>query len=453
MHGIFSLSQLCTPLQACLQGSDVVISGVSTDTRTLREGDLFVALQGPNFDGHAFVTGAQQIGAVAALVTQPIECSLPQLIVADTRLALGTIAQLHRQRFSLPIVAVTGSCGKTTTKTLLANILKECGEVLATQGTLNNDIGVPLTLLGLAPQHEYAVIEMGANHANEIAYVTHLTHPNVAVITNAGPVHLEGFGDVAGVARVKGEIFQGLTETGIAVLNADDAFFYYWRELLANKPFISFGLQNTADVMAMDLSIDEQGFSHFNLQTLAGSIPIHLSLLGRHNVYNALAASAAALAIQVSLSDIKAGLENAQPVAKRMQQYRGINGALLIDDSYNANPVAFVAAIEVLVKQAGEPILVIGDMGELGERAEEYHYQLGIDAKRLGVQRLYAQGKLSRQATNAFGEGAYYFANKEQMIAALQKELSANSRVLIKGSRSARMEDVVDALKALEEKL
>lgn len=448
MHGIFSLSQLAEHLQARLQGAhDVVLTGVSTDSRSLREGDLFVALQGPHFDGHQFVKDVQQLGAAAALVSQPVATNLPQLIVPDTRLALGQIAKLHRQRFSIPLVAVTGSCGKTTTKSLLANIFKQCGEVLATQGTLNNDIGVPLTLLGLNLQHQYAVIEMGANHVNEIAYVTHLAQPNVAMITNAAPVHLEGFGDVAGVARVKGEIFQGLNEDGIAILNADDAYYHYWREIIGNKQCISFGINSQADVMAVNPDVDAQGYAQFTLQTKQGSVPIHMALLGKHNIYNAVAASSAALALNISLDKIKMGLETAQAVSKRMQQYRTASGACLIDDSYNANPVAFIAAIEVLVNQPGETILVIGDMGELGEKTKEYHYQLGIDAKRLGVKQLYAQGKLSHYAVTAFGEGAYHYPDQTQLILALQKVLHANHRVLIKGSRSARMENVVNALK------
>ena len=424
-------------------GNNASISGVSTDTRTIKHGQLFVALKGPNFDAHDFIEQAMQKGAVCCLVEKQnaTDCAL---VVDDALQALGKIASGWRAKFTKPIVAVTGSNGKTTVKEMLATILSHQGQVLATQGNLNNDIGLPLTLLRLDAKHDFAVIEMGANHAGEIAYLTEIGQPDVAIITNAGPAHLEGFGSIDGVAKAKGEIFSGLKRDGVAIINADDNYATFWKELANDKRIITFGLQSDADVSATyQVETDSRMLA---VSTPAGKIEIALQLLGQHNVMNALAAIAAAIAINVPLTAIKAGLEAVKPVAGRLQLKQGIAGSRIIDDTYNANPLSLQAALDVLSVFPGKHFLVLGDMGELGEDAERLHAEAGEQARRTGVERLYTLGELAKKAASTFGENAQNFSQYGELIAVLNKELDRDVTLVVKGSRLMHLEKVVMAV-------
>ncbi|MEQ6343043.1 MAG: UDP-N-acetylmuramoyl-tripeptide--D-alanyl-D-alanine ligase [Gammaproteobacteria bacterium] len=448
---MMTLSEVAKALGAELHGEDVAFAAVNTDTRTLQQGDLFVALRGENFDGNTFVAEAAARGAVAALVSASVESTLPTLRVADTRLALGQLGAVWRGRFALPLVAVTGSNGKTTTKEMLAAILGRRGPVLATQGNLNNDIGVPLTLLRLSDKHHCAVIEMGANHPGEIAYLSNLARPTVALITNAAMAHIGGFGSLDEIAHTKGGIYAGLDENGIGIVNADDAYAGYWRTLLGGRRCMTFGMSNPSDVYAVAQSVqcevdDSAITTSFHMHTPAGDASVALPLMGVHNVMNALAASAAALAAGATLTDIKSGLEAMRAVKGRLQVKKGIHGTRIIDDTYNANPPSVQAAIAVLATVEGEKVLVLGDMGELGDDAPLFHGQVGKQARQAGIDRLYTTGELSAGAVREFGANGRHCAGHDELIAALLADLVAGTTVLVKGSRFMRMERVVDAL-------
>ncbi len=444
------LSEIAALLHGELHGSDAQIASVGTDSRSLRAGDLFIALHGPNFDGHDYLAAARESGAAAALVNRAQNNPLPQIVVADTRLALGRLASACRAELAIPVLAVTGSNGKTTVKEMLAAILARRGAVLATRGNLNNDIGVPLTLLRLRPEHRYAVIEMGANHPGEIAYVAGLTAPTVALVTNAGPAHLEGFGSLEGVACAKGEVYQKLATGGVAVINCDDAYAGMWRELAAENHQISFGLRADADVNTPAESIrlhmhNSSSVMRFIMHTPDGALELALPLPGRHNVMNALAASAAALAVGAHLNDIKEGLEAMTSVAGRLQMRIGLRGAHILDDTYNANPASLQAGLEVLAAYAGEKWLVLGDMGELGSDTADLHVQAGRQARAAGIDRLFAIGAQSRDAARSFG-AAQHFDSAAALITALREALHADVSVLVKGSRFMHMERIVEAL-------
>lgn len=438
------LTQAAAWLGAERNGADVEFHGVSTDTRALAPGVLFIALRGPRFDGHDYAAAASAAGAVALLVEHAVDSPLPQLIVRDTRLALGRLAAAWRLHCNTPLAAITGSNGKTTVKEMSRAILAQTGAVLATEGNLNNDIGVPLTLLRLTPQQRHAVIEMGANNPGEIAYLSDLAQPDAAVITNAGPAHLAGFGSLEGVARAKGEIYSGLRENGVAVINADDPFADLWRGMAGTQRQLCFGMAPEAIVTARWQA--EDGGSRLWLQTPAGEAELLLPLPGRHNVMNALAASALALALEVELSAICRGLEGMQGVAGRLAPRRAFNGARLIDDSYNANPASMRAAIDVLAAYPAPRILVLGDMGELGDAALQLHRETGAYARAAGIDAMYVTGPLSMATAEGFGSGAEHFEDCAALAAALRPLLTAAATVLVKGSRSARMERVVDAL-------
>jgi UDP-N-acetylmuramoyl-tripeptide--D-alanyl-D-alanine ligase len=448
---MMALNEAAQALGAECIGRDTALAGVSTDTRSLRPGELFVALQGPHFDGHDFIAQAAAAGAAAALVSRAVETDLPLLRVEDTRLALARLAHAHRARFAIPLVAVTGSNGKTTVKEMLAAILGQTGPVLATRGNLNNDIGVPLTLLRLTAEHRRAVIEMGANHPGEIACLTALAHPTVALVTNAGPAHLEGFGSIEGVAHAKGEIYCGLAPGGVAVINADDAYAPLWERLNEQRRCLRFGMRESADVSAdpggMHLVIEgAQVHTRFTLRTPSGAVDVRLPLAGRHNVMNALAAAAAALATGAGLEEIRAGLQDLRGVNGRLQLRPGVGGAWIIDDSYNANPASVAAAIDVLAAYPGMRWLLLGDMAELGESGEALHRQAGEQARAAGIDRLWATGSHSRAAVDAFGAGGRHFATQDELAEAVRAGLHPAAAVLVKGSRSARMERVVEAL-------
>jgi UDP-N-acetylmuramoyl-tripeptide--D-alanyl-D-alanine ligase len=440
------LSEAAHVLDARPIAVDVPFRGVSTDSRRLQAGNLFVALQGPNFDGHDYLEAARARGAAAAAVSRVPDTPLPLLQVEDTRLALGRLAAYWRRKFSLPVVAVTGSNGKTTVRAMLATILGRVGRTLATRGNLNNDIGLPLTLSRLCAADRFAVLEMGANHPGEIAYLTQIAQPTIAVVTNAGPAHLEGFGDLEGVARAKGEVFARLESAGVAVINAADRFAPLWRELAAHCRVVDFGLTEAAAVHARW----EGGVtgSRLALVTPQGECRCFLPLPGRHNVMNALAATAAALAAGADLADIRAGLESLAPVAGRFNIHHLPAGMTVIDDTYNANPESLQAALEVLAMAGGETWLVLGDMGELGEGAQALHQEAGRMAHRAGVDRLFTLGALAQQAAESFAGPVTACEDMSSLLAALRRERHGAVHILVKGSRRMHMERVVEALGA-----
>lgn len=442
---MFALSELIAPLNAELRGEDRHCASVTTDSRAAVEQALFVALSGDRFDGHDFIAQAQAAGAAAALVSRYVDVPIAQLKVADTLAGLQQLAQWWRARYVNPVVAVTGSNGKTTTKQMLAAVFARRGAVLATHGNLNNHIGVPLTLLRLRAQQQTAVIEMGANHAGEIARLAEIARPDVGVITQAGDAHLEGFGSREGVARAKGELFAALSPQGVAVINADDAYYGLWQQLAARSQRISFGLDAAADVQAMHLQPSAEG-TRFTLRTPQGRADLLLPLPGRHNVLNALAAAGCGVALGMDVADIAQGLHNTEAAQGRLNWKTTPQGARLLDDSYNANPSSLAAGIELLAQLPGTRWLVLGGMAELGDDAARLHFEAGVAARARGIDRLYALGPLAAEAARGFGAGAEAFENFEALVAALQPQLDGEAVLLIKGSRSAKMERVVAAL-------
>jgi UDP-N-acetylmuramoyl-tripeptide--D-alanyl-D-alanine ligase len=447
------LSDVARRLQAPLRGADSEFAAVNTDTRKLQAGDLFVALKGDNFDAHDFVRRAGSLGAVGAIVAHPVESELPQIVVppenGGTLAALQRYAASWRADFRMPVVAVTGSNGKTTTKQMLAAIFAAHGPVLATDGNLNNHIGVPLTLLRLRAEHRTAVVEMGANHPGEIAALAAIAKPDIGIVTQAGDAHLEGFGTREGVARAKGELFAALGGGGIAVINRDDAYYPLWQQMAGSASAISFGLHEQADVCALSVTpepADAPLAMRFELRAPGGRVTVRLPLPGRHNVANALAAAAGAIAVGMDLTQIAAGLAQVHGVSGRVSWKSSREGARLIDDTYNANPTSMGAALELLAGLGGERIAVLGDMGELGPESARLHFEVGRKARALGIDALFALGKLARESAGGFGEQARHFESVEDLAAALRPRLATGVTVLVKGSRSARMERVVAAL-------
>lgn len=440
-----TLSQAAESMHGALRGQDMAFRGISTDTRSLKPGELFVALQGPNFDGTEFVNRAAEHNAAGAVVPRPIQSDLPTIVVDDTFVALGALAAYWRQQMQATVIGITGSNGKTTVKELLAGCLSRSAETLATHGNLNNEIGLPLMLLRMDEAHRYAVIEMGANHADEIAYLTSLASPRIVAITNAAPAHLEGFGSVEGVARAKGEILAGEPCPDFAVLNADDDYFDYWKSLARDAGVLSFGLSAAADVRASGIEFSDRG-SSFTLHTPDDRFPVTLSLQGKHNVLNACAAAAIGLAVGIGAEQIRMGLETVQPVDGRLQPVKSASGAILFDDTYNANPVSVQAAAEFLATQPGVTWLVLGDMAELGEDAELLHAHTGWVARETGVNNLVATGALSHKTVETFGEGGRWFDSIDALTDELLVSIGDGDVVLVKGSRSTGMERVVDAL-------
>jgi UDP-N-acetylmuramoyl-tripeptide--D-alanyl-D-alanine ligase len=443
---MFALSELLAPLGAELRGRDVRVSQVTTDSRGDADGALFVALKGERFDGHTFVADARAAGAVAALVSEFVDVELPQLKVVDTLIGLQQMAAHWRSRFGIPVVAVTGSNGKTTTKQMLAAIMAARGPVLATQGNLNNHIGVPLTLLKLRGEHRTAVIEMGANHAGEIALLAAIARPDIGVVTQAGDAHLEGFGSRDGVAKAKGELFAALGANGVAAINAEDPYFPLWRALAGDASIIRFGLCDGVEVQAIHIEPQIGGGTRFTLATPQGRAEVLLPLPGRHNVMNALAAASCGIALGLEPAQIAIGLSRAEGIGGRLNWKTTPQGARLLDDSYNANPGSLRAGLELLAEQPGRRWLVLGNMAELGDSAAQLHADAGAAAKRLGIERLFAVGPMAGEAVRAFGAGGERFDDTEQLSAALAPRLDSTITLLVKGSRSARMERVVAAL-------
>jgi UDP-N-acetylmuramoyl-tripeptide--D-alanyl-D-alanine ligase len=442
-----ALSEVLPPLNGRLQGGDCHFDGVSIDSRAIQAGQLFVALSGPRFDGHDYLNDVADKGAVAALVERAVaDSDLPQIIVADSRVALGQLAALNRAAFDKPLAAITGSSGKTTVKEMLASILRTRGLVLATRGNLNNDLGAPLTLLELGPEHSAAVIELGASRLGEIAYTVGLARPHVAILNNAGTAHVGEFGGPEKIVEAKGEIIDGLGADGVAVLNLDDKAFAIWQARAGARRVLTFALSNpSADFHAADIATDARGCPAFQLRCKASVASVQLNLLGTHNVQNALAAAAAASAMGVSLAGIVAGLNAVQPVKGRTVAQLAKAGMRVIDDTYNANPSSMCAAVDILAGFSGRTVLVLGDIGELGEWAIEGHRQVG-DYARGKVDALYAVGPFMVHAVSAFGEGAKHFSSQAELISALEAEQGSDTTILIKGSRSAAMENIVAAL-------
>lgn len=455
------VKQAAQVLHADWSGKDALFTAVSTDSRTLKQGNLFVALTGENFDGSKFVGSAVEKGAAAAMVNQQadshdIPIHIPLIRVKDTRLSLGQLAAYWRSRFTLPVIGITGSNGKTTVKEMIASILRQtipdggvktdeqldC--VLATEGNLNNDIGVPQMLLRLRQHHCYAVIEMGMNHMGEISYLTQLAKPTVALITNAGAAHIEGLGSVETVACAKAEIFEGLDQQGIAVINADDVYAPLWRKYAGSRQIMDFGLHEKPRISA-EYQVNPL-MSRVKLKLPDGIAEVELHVPGVHNIYNALAAAAAATALGIGKTLIASGLENFQGVQGRMQKKLGLHQALLIDDTYNANPASVRAALAVLAATVGKKILVLGDMGELGKSAIDLHREIGRDARKAGLDQLLTLGELSAYAAEEFGKGARHFNSLDELLNVIESLLAEDVAVLIKGSRFMQMERVVRQL-------
>lgn len=440
------LSDLKQPLSATLIGDDLAFSTVDIDTRQLAPGSLYVAIRGERFDGHDFIEEAAAQGAVAAIVSQSVKTNLPLLKVSSTRLALGQLATWYRNQFSIPFIGHTGSNGKTTTKEMMAAILENMGPVLATQGNFNNDIGVPLTLLRLKPEHQYAVCELGSNHQGEIPYTASLVQPQVGLITNIAAAHIGHFGDLEGVLREKTSLYRSLPADGIGIVNADDEYTDRLREALGERRYLTFGIKNPADFSAKAIEFDPQGIARFQLVCPLGETIIQLTVPGEHNVLNALAAAATTYAVGADLEAIEKGLSSMSSVKGRLCLCQGKAGARVIDDTYNANPHSVLAALRYLTRLEGERVLVLGDMAELGVDAKYYHRQIGESAKTLGLHQVYTCGDLSALTAEAFGTGAQHFSTQQALIEHLQKESNEHKVYLVKGSRSSAMEKVVTAL-------
>jgi UDP-N-acetylmuramoyl-tripeptide--D-alanyl-D-alanine ligase len=443
------LSEIAEIIGGQLQGEDLAVAAVSIDTRTLQPSQLYVAIKGDNFDGNDFVNQAEQAGAGAAIVHAGAHVSVAHIVVADTRLALAKLAGVWRSKAKVKVVGITGSNGKTTVKEMTAAILAVAGDTLYTKGNLNNDIGVPLTLLRITDQHRYAVIEMGANHHGEIAYTSRYVQADVVILNNAGAAHLQGFGSLDGVAKAKSEIIETLKTDGVAIINRDDVYFDYWLGVAGARKTLSFGVDSRADVRAVNIhgEIRDNIFvTTFTLLSPQGEIEISQYLAGQHNVKNALAAAAAALALGLSLDQIAKGLASIKPVTGRLQPLLSRLGNIIIDDTYNANAASLRVGLDVLANCPGQRWLVLGMFGELGPDSAKLHEDLAPLIKASGVQRLLAVGEDCQHTVAAFGAGASYYAQQTELIAALQQELTGAETILIKGSRAQRMENVVATL-------
>lgn len=444
------LEDCVAPLGAELKGANVIVNGVSIDTRTLQVGDMYVAIVGERFNGHDFVQAAEDAGALAIVCSEDVSSELPCLKVADTTAALGQLGKLWASQFAIPTIAVTGSNGKTTVKQIVTGILEQLGPVLSTKGNFNNEIGVPLTLLAMRREHIYAVIEMGASHAGDIATLVALANPDVAIVTNVGTAHLEGFGSVEGIASAKSEIFSRLKSDGYAVINADDRFADVMREASAHCQIRQFGRSEDASVRGLP------GES-LVIETMRSTFSPHFALAGEHNVMNALAAVAAVQCLDVEVDAIIAGLATIEPVPGRLEQKPGLNGSVIIDDSYNASPDSVRSAIAVLAGFSGKRYLVLGDMGELGPTSSKLHKDVGKYAKAQGIDGLWTIGVLSVFIQHAFKLSGDkhcsiqgdHFHEQDALVNDLKQQLDNDVTVLVKGSRSAAMENVANQLLAI----
>lgn len=439
-----ALSKAAKILEGKLTGNSVNFSAVSTDTRSLLKGDLYIALQGESFDGHDYLQQAQTAGAVAAVVHKDVVTSLPVIKVEDTRKALAGLAAARRQIFSGRVVAITGSNGKTTVKEMVSAIAAKQGDVVATRGNFNNDIGMPLTLLRMEKE-DYAVIEMGANHPGEISNLSSIARPDIALINNAGPAHLEGFVSLDGVAKAKAEIYEGLPSNGTVVINMDDEYADYWKQLTKDKRVIGFSMKNKVESVYGQWQ--STPFGGDLLVSVNGSeVKIKLNIHGVHNAMNALAAIAVAEALEIKHEYIMQALNEFTSVKGRLEFYRVTDKLTVIDDTYNANPASLSAGIDVLNELPGKHWLVLGDMGELGNEARRVHFDAGMKARTSGVTRLLTIGEASQHAADAFGENAQIFTDKDELVSYIKKHQSDELGILVKGSRFMHMEQIVKSL-------
>jgi UDP-N-acetylmuramoyl-tripeptide--D-alanyl-D-alanine ligase len=448
------LSDIAHATAGRLVGDDALVQAVVTDTRTLQPGAagdaLFVALEGERFDGHDHVPAAAAAGVRAALVAREIDAPCAQVVVADTERALAALAAHVQRARTARVVAITGSNGKTSVKTLVLSILAQAGRAYANPGNRNNEIGLPLAVLDAPEDAQYAVYEMGAGKPGDIAYLTAIARPDAAIVNNVAAAHIERLGSLLGVAETKGAIYDALPEhEGVAVINADDAFAPYFAARARGRRQLRFGLESSAEITARDLESDVDG-TRFTLVTPQGEARVSLALPGRHNVLNALAATGLALGVGVPLETITRGLDAAQPVAGRLITHRLQSGAVLIDDSYNANPGSLAAAIDTLAASGGERWLVLGDMRELGADGHALHAEAGARAKAAGVARLFAIGPLAAAAAESFGTGGETHDSHDALARALADGLRDGVRVLVKGSRGSAMDRIVTALLAGE---
>ncbi|KFL35919.1 UDP-N-acetylmuramoyl-tripeptide--D-alanyl-D-alanine ligase [Arenimonas donghaensis] len=446
------LSQVARWVEGRQLGNDVEVTSVATDTRNLSPGALFVALRGERHDGHDLAAQALAAGAAALLVQREVDCPLPQVLCADTQDALGELAAGVHQGRPAVVVGLTGSNGKTSVKTLLLAILSRAGKAYANPGNRNNEIGLPLAALDAPEDARFAIYEMGAGKPGDIAYLASITPPQVSLVNNIMPAHLERMGSLLGVAETKGAIYEALPDDGVAVVNADDTFAPWFMQRIGTRRCLRFGLENDADVRASALQLGPDA-SFFRLHTPGGDADVALPLAGRHSVMNALAAASLALAAGACLEDVVAGLQSAPAVPGRQVPHPLRNGAVLVDDSYNANPGSLAAAIAALAETGTTAWLVLGDMGELGEDAQALHAEVGERARRAGIKRLWTVGELSAAASQAFGDGGHHFKDQAGLLAALAPALAAapaGLRCLVKGSRSSAMDKVVAALLAAD---
>lgn len=434
--------------------ADMLIDEVATDTRTISSGNVFFALIGENFDGHEYALNALEKGAAALVVSKKVLSPLPMILVEDTRVALGKLANAVKEKVAPKTIGITGSSGKTTVKEMTSSILQHCGKTLATAGNYNNDIGVPLTLLRLTEQHEFAVIEMGANHQGEIDYTASLVKPDVATIVNAEPSHLQGFGSLFGVARAKSEIFAGISEYGSAVINTDSQFFEFWQGKCDHINKITFSPSSAkGDFHAKNTSINADGCAEFELVTPSGSIPVRLRVPGAHNIGNAVLAAALTMQVGADLKHIQSGLFDMRSVKGRLTVINVSKNIRVLDDTYNANVASVKAAIDLLVNFKGPRILVFGDMGELGDQAPTYHQQIGEYAKTHDVDAVITMGELSVHASQVMGKQGTHCDSVDDilvqitaLVQAAEKAAKLPVSILIKGSRSAKMERVTQAI-------
>lgn len=442
MSGQLNPSQSLSPL---------FFTGISLDSRTIKPGNLFIAIRGKKSDGHDFVEQASQQGASALLTEKPLETHLPQILVSDTTQALGELARYWRSQFKLPVLGITGSAGKTTTKQMAGAILSQQGKTLISQGNLNNQYGVPLTLCQLNAEHQFAVIEMGADRKGDIRSLAQIVQPTVGIITNVAAVHLDvaqgiGFQTIEGVFEEKSELFRSLPPQGMAIVNAEDPFFPLWKTLLADRPYLTFGLNPPGDFTASALQANARQQYALELNCPLGKTVLQLSAIGKHNILNALSAAAAGYFLGASLDNIREGLENVPTVAGRMLYFTGKQGALILDDSYNANVKSVPAVMETLAAFEGKKILVLGDMLELGKASQKEHALLGEKAKKLGIDYLLGYGHHTLETVTAFGSGGQYFTDQALLVEAVLPLLDDKTVIAVKGSRKMKMENIVSAL-------
>jgi UDP-N-acetylmuramoyl-tripeptide--D-alanyl-D-alanine ligase len=473
MMASFSLTELAQALSAVIKQSAVIKDAdtqadeiqaqrINTDTRTIQQGDVFLALRGDNFDGHNYLKQAQTNGAIAAIVDDQyvadqtlLNSSLPLLVVTDTLLALGQASLWNRQKFTEPLIAITGSAGKTSVKSMASHMMQLLGDCWATQGNFNNHIGAPLTLLGLEPQHKAAVIELGASGAGEIAYTAQFAKPDVVILTNVSSAHLEGFGSIEIIMRTKGEIIDALAGNGCAILNADDIFYTDWVLRAGSRKVLSFGIENYADVMAKNIICDERG-SRFDVVYQQQGVACEVPLLGQHNVLNALSAIAAGLALGLELEKIVLQFKTLPMVDGRLQWVDGEGQIRILNDSYNASPASVKAAIDVLALWQEKAWLVLGDMAELGDDSAAIHAEIGEYAQQKGIANFVATGTACRDAIAAFTQTlasqetanrrAHWFEKQSELLSYINEHKQPDQVFLVKGSRSAGMDKVVTAL-------